>query len=183
MAGETILKTLCFLVVGSIAAVFAAGCDGYKEIEFPAAIVRTTNEMHPWGIESKKDIPQPIYISRGGKSLKLDTKTTVNETKTFLKSANINYKETIEGETVFHANPDREHHMTAKHFIEFAGFELYYRDGLLHQYFLSTVHPEKILADIRVDTSAGTGFSLPLKFEDVKQMFGNRYTISDTVYK
>lgn len=166
-----------------MAAVFAAGCDGGKEIEFPAAIVRATNEMHPWGIESKKDIPQPIYISRRGKCLKLDTKTTADETKTFLKSANIDYKETIEGETVFHANPDREHHMTAKHFIEFAGFQLNYRDGLLHQYYLSTVHPEKLLADVRVGTSAETGFSLPLKFEDVKQMFGNRYTISDMVDK
>ena len=176
-------KMSCSIIVWGIVAALFSGCEDYREIEFPAAKVYATAKMQPWSVSSEKDIPVTLYVCRDGKCMKFDTETTPEDTKTFLKDIGLHYEEHPCTDTLYEFGGKYEDHR-----IDAEGLGFYYDHGKLWQYHLSTKHlsterSARWVEGLRVGTSPDKLFALPLKFEDVKKMYGNDYKIHKRVYK
>lgn len=182
--GLTVLFAIAVGIVGAIAvayllfaiAVFVgyAFSEGYREIEFPGVQINATAEMHPWLIESKKDIPTPLYISVNGKSLKLDSETTKEETKKYFEDIGLDCKERVDvlstGEIYIYLSPGR--------------LSLKYHHDKLMSYSISTDSNEKKRIDgVCIGTSPQALFPLPLRFADIEAMFGRNYQVRKQLYK
>ena len=177
-----IRRSILYLVaVGCI----VSGCEDYREVEFPAAKVLTTPQMQPWGINSKSNIPLPIYISCNGRHLRLDKKTTADETKAFLQSIAADYKEHFTDTAVFSARSGQESVKREFHCIEAGIFSFYYdHGGFLTEYRLRSNVPNSMIYPVYIGTSLSALFYVPassdmiLNFDDIRKIFGDEYKIT-----
>ena len=172
---------LIFVAVGCI----VSGCEDYREVEFPAAKVLTTPRMQPWGINSKSNIPLPIYISCNDRNLRLDNQTTAAETKAFLRSIAADYKEHFTDTAVFSAHSGHESVTREFHCIEAGIFSFYYDPrGFLTEYRLRSTIPNRMTYPVYIGTTPAALFYVPagsdmiLNFDDIKKIFGNEYKIT-----
>ncbi|MBO4649149.1 MAG: hypothetical protein J5806_13435 [Lentisphaeria bacterium] len=166
-----------YLLFAAILLVRYACDEGYRELEFSGVEIPATAQMRPRLIESKKDIPTPIYISVKGKSLKLDPETTREETKTFFDDIGLDYEERLDqseyrswGEVYFS--------------ISAGCFWLEYHHDKLSRYSISLDRNDRKMMDgLSIGTSPQALFPLTLRFADIEAMFGRNYKVHKRPYK